>query len=176
MVKLEGKNITLREIKWADLDDYIKWGKENDYIHNFRSERYLKYDFDKIINLRKKYIESDKDDKKIHFEIDYKDNHIGWLKITRALKDEPYFKEFEIFIMEKEYQKEKIYKEAIELWLDYIFNKLDYRRISLTTWENDNKLLNVLNKLNFKQEGRIRKSVKIDDEFYDKIVMGKLNK
>lgn len=61
--------------------------------------------------------------------------------------------------------------EAIELMLDYGFEKLGLHRIGLSVFDFNEQAISVYEKLGFREEGRLRQAIKRDHAFHDAILM-----
>ncbi|MGB3683542.1 MAG: GNAT family protein [Rubrobacteraceae bacterium] len=64
--------------------------------------------------------------------------------------------------------------EAISTLLDYAFGELKLYRVGLSVFEFNEPAISVYEKLGFRTEGRLRQTVKRDDDFYDAILMSVL--
>ncbi|CDQ19978.1 GNAT family N-acetyltransferase [Halobacillus karajensis] len=64
--------------------------------------------------------------------------------------------------------------EALELWIDHLFQTLPLARVGLTTWSKNQRMIRVGEKLGMKLEGRLRKCRLFEGHFYDSIRMGVL--
>ena len=62
--------------------------------------------------------------------------------------------------------------EAIATILRYGFEELGLNRIGLSVFEFNDDAISTYEKLGFRAEGRLRKALKRDDDFYDAILMG----
>lgn len=64
--------------------------------------------------------------------------------------------------------------DAISTLLDYAFDELSLHRVGLSVFEFNEPAISAYEKLGFLTEGRLRKTVKRDGEFYDAILMSVL--
>ena len=64
--------------------------------------------------------------------------------------------------------------EAIAILLDYGFDELGLNRVGLSVFEFNEYAISTYEKLGFRDEGRLRKSLKRDGAFYDAILMSVL--
>ena len=64
--------------------------------------------------------------------------------------------------------------ESISTLLPYIFHQIKLNRIQAYTLEDNEASRKLLEKLGFKQEGTLRKSMKIDNIWRDHILYSKL--
>lgn len=62
--------------------------------------------------------------------------------------------------------------EALQLWIEYLFEELPLVRVGLTTWSGNTRMIKVAEKLGMQLEGRLRKCRLYDGKYYDSIRMG----
>jgi RimJ/RimL family protein N-acetyltransferase len=62
--------------------------------------------------------------------------------------------------------------EALTLWIDYLFQKLEIGRVGLTTWSGNPRMMRCAEKLGMKLEGRMRRCRYYNGIYYDSIRMG----
>ena len=66
-------------------------------------------------------------------------------------------------------------REALALWIDYLFERgPDFARIDLRTWSGNERMMRLAEKLGFRQEACFRKARVIDGEYYDSLAYGVL--
>ena len=70
----------------------------------------------------------------------------------------------------KQYSKKGYMKEALDVLIPSLFLELQLNRIEAATLENNLASKNLLNKIGFKKEGRLRKYLKINGEWQDHIL------
>ncbi|NPC92147.1 GNAT family N-acetyltransferase [Bacillus sp. WMMC1349] len=64
--------------------------------------------------------------------------------------------------------------EAIILWVDYLFAKLNIPRIGMTTWSGNKRMMKCAEKAGFTMEGRLRKVRYYNGVYYDSVRYGVL--
>lgn len=64
--------------------------------------------------------------------------------------------------------------DAISTLLDYAFDELELHRVGLSVFEFNEAAIAAYEKLGFRTEGRLRQTIKRDDNFYDAILMSVL--
>lgn len=62
--------------------------------------------------------------------------------------------------------------DALTLWIDFIFSKLEIARVGLTTWSGNARMMRCAEKLGMQLEGRMRKCRYYNGVYYDSIRMG----
>lgn len=78
-----------------------------------------------------------------------------------------------ITIFHPEFWGQGIGKEALALWIDFLFRyRPEIARLDLQTWSGNERMMNLAEKLGFKLEGRFRKARIVDGEYYDSIQYG----
>lgn len=61
------------------------------------------------------------------------------------------------------------------LWITYLFEKFpDIRRIGLTTWSKNERMIRLAKKLGLIEEGRIRQVCYYEGHYYDSVKLGVL--
>jgi len=62
--------------------------------------------------------------------------------------------------------------EACSLVIEYAFERLNVRKVWLAVYDNNPAAFHIYRKLGFEEEGRLRKHIFSNGEYYDKIYMG----
>jgi RimJ/RimL family protein N-acetyltransferase len=79
--------------------------------------------------------------------------------------------ELGITVGNKVYWDQGVGSEALRVLMNFGFNTLNLRRISLRVFEYNPRAIHVYQKLGFIEEGRLRQSVFHDGKYYDTILM-----
>lgn len=66
--------------------------------------------------------------------------------------------------------------EALQLYLDWLFNEQNMRRVTLETYAINKRAITFFQRIGFKQEGMLRQAVYIDGAYEDIIAFGLLKK
>ncbi len=80
-----------------------------------------------------------------------------------------------IRIGNRDYQGKGLGLEAVNLITEYALDELKMKRVSLTLYEYNENALKCYKKAGFEVEGRLRKSAKIEGEYYDEILMSRIH-
>ncbi len=80
--------------------------------------------------------------------------------------------EFGIVIHESQRWGKGIGTRALKLWVNHLFESFSIRRVGLTTWSGNERMIRVGEKLGMKLEGRIRQVRFYEGNYYDSIRMG----
>lgn len=79
-----------------------------------------------------------------------------------------------ITIGEKEYWGKGYGSGAISLLTEFLFNRLNLRRLQLDTWSGNDRAIRAYQKCGFIIEGRLRENEYVDGKYYDTVLMGLL--
>ena len=166
-VTIIGERISLRvlEDKYAT-QKYCDWLNDHD-VNKFLETK------DVTIDEIKEYI-ADKNESPdcLFFGIFLNESgeHLGNLKLDQIdFKKET--AEFGILIGEKRYWSKGIGTEATQLIVDWAFNTLKLKEIKLGVISDNKGAVRAYEKVGFKVDSVKKKSVKIDDDYYDTIKM-----
>ena len=100
--------------------------------------------------------------------------YIGNIGLYLTKKDK--YAEFDIFIGDKKLWSQGYGYDASKTILDYGFNKLNLHYIYLHVYSYSDRAIRLYKKLGFKKEGVMRECVLYKGKYYDKIIMGLLDK
>lgn len=79
-----------------------------------------------------------------------------------------------IVIYSSEYWSGGLGTEAMALWIDHLFSRLEIGRVGLTTWSGNPRMIRSAEKLGMMLEGRMRRCRYYNGVYYDSIRMGML--
>ncbi|WP_240644197.1 GNAT family N-acetyltransferase [Antribacter gilvus] len=79
-----------------------------------------------------------------------------------------------ITVYDPEVRGRGIGREALGLWVSYLFAATDWVRLDFATWSGNHAMLAVGRALGFTEEGRFRQAREVDGRRYDSVVMGVL--
>jgi len=77
-----------------------------------------------------------------------------------------------ITIYSEEQWNHHIGREALKLFIDYLFEIYDLPHLGLTTWSGNTRMMHVAEKVGMKEEGRIRQVRFYNDKYYDSVKYG----
>ena len=83
--------------------------------------------------------------------------------------------ELQIRIGEKQYQNKGFGSEVLKLLLNFAFNDVNLKRISLHVFSTNSRAIHFYEKNGFKKEGILRKAAYIDGSYIDTIIMSILD-
>nr|MDA8228634.1 GNAT family protein [Desulfitobacterium hafniense] len=81
-----------------------------------------------------------------------------------------------IVIGEQEYWNKGYGTDALTTFISFLFKQWNFHRLTLDTWDGNNRALKVYQKLGFQIEGRLREARYVLGEYRDAIVLGLLKK
>lgn len=64
--------------------------------------------------------------------------------------------------------------EALRLYVDYLFSRLDVPRVGITTWSGNERMMRAAARVGMQVEGRMRNCRIVNGQLYDSIRMGVL--
>lgn len=174
------RNLTLRELKLKDLEDYYHWNLPCREFHKFNGPYFKKYTEDelaerisglrsKLLNgetnvLERKKMIVDSDTDKILGEVNWywKSEETLWLEIG-------------IVVFNEDYWGKNIGYHAMKAWISEIFSSnAELVRLGLTTWSGNTRMMKLAEKLGFKCEAVYRKARIVENQHYDSISYGLL--
>lgn len=167
-----GEKIRLRAVELRDIDSFFKAGFEADTdldrycdeIHFPQSKEKMR---ERIENAIKKEIENDE----FWWIIEDKDgNAVGNINTFGCNKRVGTFR-YGVGL-EKSYWGKGYAKEAIKIVLRYYFRELRYQKVNAYVYSFNEKSLRLHESLGFQQEGRLRRMVYTNGDFYDEIYFG----
>jgi RimJ/RimL family protein N-acetyltransferase len=171
---IKGKQVKLRPLRASDYLTTVKWRHENEL--RMLAQFHL---FPITEELEKEWIESilkSKNDKDVYFAIEeitsgdllgyFQLRKINWTSRTAYLG----------IIIGKEDSRGKGYgKEVMELGLDYAFNFLNLRKISLEVLTENKVAVALYKKSGFVEEGLLKRHYFFDGKYYDVKIMAIFN-
>lgn len=167
---LLGKKLYLRPLEESDINQrYLNW------INNSKVARFLEVNLFPItkIELMAFYKQQKKSKIDIIFAIvaKNKDMHIGNIKLGNINYVHRYA-DLGIMIGERDFWDRGYGQEAINLLLNYAFNRLNLNKVILGVYGNHRAAIKCYRKIGFKVEGKIRKLLYFEGKYVDKIIMG----
>lgn len=170
-VKLEGKNVYLRSITYDDTDMIVRWRNQE----NVRKYFLFREDFTTEIheNWMRNHVEAGD---VVQFIVCMKDTDrpVG----STYLRDIDYENgkaEYGVFIGEEDVRGKGVGKEILELTCRYAFDELKLHRVYARVIEGNNPSLYCFLHCGFEQEALLRDTKKIDGEYLNVIIIGRLN-
>lgn len=164
--KIEGENIYLSPMNIEDIEIYMKWMSDKSVTNNIGRTQFVT-----TLEKEKEWIESANKGNKYQFAIiTNKDKLIG----NCSLFDIDFINgnaTVGIFIGEEEYRNKGLGTEALKILIGYGFNNLNLNNIMLTVFSFNERAIKCYKKVGFKEIGKRRKDVLINNKRYDTIYM-----
>ncbi|MCB9224690.1 MAG: GNAT family N-acetyltransferase [Crocinitomicaceae bacterium] len=166
--KIQGEKIYLRFVQPDDAtEQYLSWLEDSTVMQGLAT---FGYTLEKL----KCYIEEKSNQNNTAFFaicLNDTNQHVGNVKLD-FFDDKANLIELGIMIGEKSAWGRGIGFEACLLAMRYGFKEMGVRKIWLAVYENNPGAIRLYEKLGYKHEGRLRKHVYINGEYYDKLLMG----
>ena len=168
---LESERLTYIPVSLKHLSkDYVAWLNDPD-VYKFLETR-GNYTFDKL----KRFLKECELTPKLFWAIHLKSNnlHIGNIKID-PINVNHSIGEYGIMMGRKTEWGKGYAKEATERVIDFSFNEIKLRKITLGVVADNTVAVNLYRKLKFKDEGLYKNHVFYDNKYYDVIRMAIFN-
>ena len=151
MVKeIKGQKVTLRDLTDADLNDYRKWFT--------KGQEWTKWDApweemsdifaQNFIQRLSNQLSKEPQEIRTRFEIEVNSTHIGWVS-SYLIERNPSFLAVGISIPEENYWAKGIGKEALQLWVGYIFENYGVENIYCETWSGNERMVRLARSIGF---------------------------
>jgi RimJ/RimL family protein N-acetyltransferase len=170
---LIGKKVILVAPKKEYLPKFVKWMNDPEVLQFLTMYRPI------TVEEEEKWYQSiTNNPKEIHFSIlgkigsENDPKLIGNIGIT--LDNRNRVGSIGIVIGEKPYWGKGYGTEALQILIEYAFQTLNLHRVELMVYSSNPRAIACYNKVGFKKEGVLRKSVFINGEYHDKIWLGLL--
>lgn len=172
-IQIKGKSISLRLIKIDDIHEYYKNGFEiiDEEVQKFTGTNHVPTKED-IENYVKRIVE---DDSRYDFLIIDSENQIIGESVINEIDADSNSANFRIAIFNSANFGKGIGTEAIQMTLQFGFEKLNLHRIELEVFSFNKRAYASYRKTGFVEEGRRREAVFINGEYHDAIIMGILH-
>ena len=170
MPYLHGNRITLREYRWDDLPHIREWVNDYEITNNLHDVFLFPNTMHDTESFLKLMIEGSAKSK--GFIISEKDtlSYIGQIDLHQ-IDYKNSFATLGIVIGKKNYLGKGFGQEAIEVLQHFVFNTLNLNRLDLEVYEYNERAYKCYLKCGFKEEGRMRKKLFRDGQYWDVIIM-----
>jgi len=151
MVKeIKGQNVTQRDLSDADLNDYRKWFTKGlewtkwdapwEEMSDTFAQNFIQRLSDKLSKGPQEI--------KTRFEIEVDGTHIGWVS-SYSNERKPDFLAVGISIPEEDFWAKGIGREALQLWIGYIFENHGLEYIYCETWSGNERMVRLALSIGF---------------------------
>lgn len=170
-----GEKVRLRAVELKDIDSFFKAGFEADTdLDRFCDEIHFPQSKERMRERLESSIKEKSQSDDFQWIIEDKDgNPVGNINTFECNKRVGTFK-YGIGI-EKEYWGNGYAKEAIKIVLRYYFKELRYQKVNAYVYSFNQRSLKLHESLGFQEEGRLRRMVYTNGNFYDEIYYGMIS-
>lgn len=171
MPRLYGERIMLREYKKEDLEHMRKWVNDPEVVNNLSDIFLYPHSLNETENFLNSMLEGKSKNKEFVIAARETEEYIGqigyvsidWRNRTSVLG---------IVIGAEEYRNKGYGTEAIKLFQEFTFDRLNLNKLELALRDYNQRGYRCYVKCGFKEEGRIRQNFFIDGRYTDTIHMG----
>ncbi|SDJ18068.1 GNAT family N-acetyltransferase [Salimicrobium halophilum] len=173
---LKENNVTLRSIQEYDLpslynliygDTEPLWKKYDAPFYSLEPHTLESY---KSHELARKYRLSEHEvDSRLLIE--YEGEIIGTVMYYWEEKSS-FWLEVGIGIYNADFWEKGVGSQALQMWIDYLFQAMPLARVGLRTWSKNTRMIHIASKLGMTEEARIRKAHLYQGNYYDSVRLG----
>lgn len=153
------KIIKIREFCEKDIENKVKW------INDSENNKFLHYDFPLDIEKTKVWFKNKNNTKRYDAVIEYNGTPIGLIGLLEVIDGEA---EYYILIGDNCFKKKGFAKKASEIFIEYIRNKTEIKKIIGYTETKNEDMKNLFLKLGFTQKALIKNSIKNREKYVDR--------
>ncbi|NLP44954.1 MAG: GNAT family N-acetyltransferase [Peptococcaceae bacterium] len=166
---LVGEKTLIRPLEINDLDDLYDWYNESNFTY------WVCGNWPLASLLRRDYIENNfyENDDYRYSILDMDKNLIGSIGFEQVNTPARSAKLY-IGIGKSEYWGKGYGYDAMNTFINYLFNQWNFRRLTVETWEKNIRAIKCYEKLGFVIEGKLRQAYYVTGKYYDAIIMGLL--
>jgi RimJ/RimL family protein N-acetyltransferase len=166
---LNGDLAQIRPLEINDLENLYEWYNEHDFSY-WVSGNWPLVHFLRREDIERKMYEEDENRYAI---TDQKGNLIGTIGFDQVNIPARSARLY-IGIGLKDYWGKGYGLDSLTIFIKYLFNQWNFRRLTAETWQNNLRAIACYRKLGFIIEGKLRESYYIHGEYYDGILLGLL--
>lgn len=171
-------DITLRELKIEDLDDYLKWKHPSREFRKYNAPYYrqeTESELQELVDIYrgklKQWEQNVLENKKIiaNKMTDEIVGEVNWYWKS----EETLWMELGIVIFNEKYWRQWIGHIALKMWIDEKFKENPYIiRLGLSTWSGNIGMIKLAEKLGFQNEAVYRKARIVNNEYFNSVSYG----
>ncbi|PTU84616.1 N-acetyltransferase [Staphylococcus pasteuri] len=162
--------INLRALKKSDSDLILNWMK-NDKLRYLIGTTFPITELEHENWFQNRMLEKDNRMFVIELENETAIGIVGFKNLDWINSNSELF----IYIGDENYWGKGYGKEALKLLINFAFNSLNLHMLYLEVFSYNENATKMYEKLGFKQDGILRQSKYQDGQYYDKIIMSKIN-
>ena len=166
---LKGKQTCLRPLEPDDLDSLYNWYNDPEYCY------WVSGSWPPVTMLRREEIQRMmyEEDEHRYALTDLKGQLIGSIGFDQVNISARSARIY-IGIGCKEHWNKGYGTDALSVFIHYLFDHWNFRRLTAETWQKNQRALCCYQKLGFVIEGNLREAYYVDGQYYDAIILGLL--
>ena len=175
---LRGEKIDLRDWQSSDLDAFRQWNTGHFKWMDFNGPYYPRKSVEEIEQQIQQYQEQIASEnwgtprQRLVISVSGTERMLGTVSWYWQ-SEETNWKSIGIAIYDDAYWSKGLGREAMKLWVDYLFGSdSTLVRLDLRTWSGNPGMIKLAQRLGFKEEARFRKARIVNGEYYDSVAMG----
>jgi len=165
---LAGKTVILRTIKESDIDDRLRTGRHNEFVHMCGRDSLVETEYPDRSVWEHWYEHHLKEE--CAFIIEFNEQCIGVARFNHISETDK-SATFSIGIFDPALHSKGIGTEVTKLMLQFGFEELKLHRIDLKVLDYNRRGIRCYEKCGFKVEGILRESAFIDGQYFSDIIM-----
>jgi len=168
---LKGKLTRVRPLELDDLEDLYTWFNDPDFSY------WVSGGWPLVTMLRREAVEKElyEADQNRYALTDLNGlliGTVGFDQVNLTARSARIF----IGIGNKAYWSKGFGSDALQIFIRFLFNQWNFRRLTAETWQLNTRALACFQKLGFKLEGTLREAYYVDGQYYDGLLLGLLRK
>jgi RimJ/RimL family protein N-acetyltransferase len=168
--KLRDEDIVLRDCISTDANDYFRWLTEETEWQNWDAPWEKTVEVQELSQFKKKFLkklEKELPIPRTSLEISLVNGkHLGWVS-SYFINNDQTLLSVGINIPEQDYWEKGIGKRALKLWISYLFHSYEIDNLYTQTWSGNLRMINLAEKIGFKEMKRKKKYRKVRNKLYD---------
>jgi len=167
-----GEKVRLRAVTLSDADNYFKYGMDyDDEADRYCDMIYFPRNYDQLKKSVEKWSQEEpKNDEFFLIITDLDGNPVGNIGTQRCDRKNGTF-QYGLGII-REARNKGYAADAIKLLLKYMFLELRYQKVTAYVYAFNEPSIKLHEKLGFVQEGRLRRAIYTNGEYFDEIFFG----
>jgi RimJ/RimL family protein N-acetyltransferase len=155
----------------VEAETFVRWSRNSEFLRLLDSEPPALWSKKKALEWIEKDLESDEARIGLSIRTTEGDRPIGFVGLDgiRWNQGDSYVA---IGIGEEEFWGKGYGTEAMRLMIQYVFRELNFRRLTLTVFEYNQRAFRSYQKLGFQVEGRVREFMRREGRWWDLVFMG----
>ena len=168
----DGEKVRLRSVETRDAGSFFKWASDyDDEADRFCDEIHFPSSYDSMMARVESLSKRGPHNDEFMWIIDNKEGiSVGCINTFSCNKRAGTFK-YGLGIS-RDYWGNGYAKDAIKIVLKYYFRELRYQKVTVFIYSFNDRSIKLHESLGFKYEGRIRRAIYTNGDYYDEIIYG----